>query len=470
MRGTILQPWNWHTPETDSEGLRLWERIKRDAANIKAQGYTAVWLPPASMAWTFNGEKGVGYSISHWSEFDDTKYGDKEDLVQACKALQEQNIQVYHDIVHNHLIGGEQEEGIWCLHVKQNNKNEPAFPGAQWHQRNIHTLFPALGLDHDHFDAVHDEYGNCYAITGKTFDREAAQDPLLGSDLDFDNIDLIEKLKFHGKKNLDEIHTDGYRYDAVKHIRPKGTKTFHHSMQTHANRNLFGLGEFSDSRIHELHNYIANTSGIFSLYDFPLQRKMVHASIVRDHFDMGSIFQNTLVKEQPVLAVTFVHSHDDMPPIHDQDPRGEYIGDWFISQAYALILLRDEGYPVVSNVDTIRHKDMLKRYMLLRTHCTYGERFDRFDHYHTVGWSFTGNSPYDNSMAVVMTNGTVEGSKWLKTGKPFTSYRDFTDTRAEVVTTNTDGWAEFKCSRENTSAWVEESKYHSLKEQLSELD
>ena len=59
--------------------------------------------------------------------------------------------------------------------------------------------------------------------------------------------------------------------------------------------------------------------------------------------------------------------------MHGEDYRGEYVGEWFISQAYSMILLRDEGYPMVSDVDMLNHGDMTKRYLLARTHCTYGE-------------------------------------------------------------------------------------------------
>ncbi len=166
------------------------------------------------------------------------------------------------------------------------------------------------------------------------------------------------------------------------------------------------------------------------------------------------------------MSVSFVHNHDDMPPMHGKGHRGHYIGEWFISQAYALILLRDKGYPMVSDVDTLRHGNMIKRYMLLRQDCTYGHIMDRFDHSATVGWSFFGGHGYDNSMAVVLTTGD-HGKKWLSTGRPNTPYRDFTKALHHTIWTNHDGWAEFECPAGNTSAWVEETKYQSLKKRLA---
>ncbi|GBC60416.1 alpha-amylase [Desulfonema ishimotonii] len=460
MRGTILQPWNWHTPRLDSEGKTLWKRLMRDAEKIRKSGYTAVWLPPASKASGGTGD--VGYAIKDWYDLDGTRYGDAVSLKAACQALRQANLQVYHDQVHNHLIGGEDEEDILCLHVKKNNKNEPFRPDSQWFRCTIPTRFPWLGLDHSHFDAYHPNGHDCWVLRGKRFDCEAHQDPWGGCDLDFDSMDVVSKLEAFGNWYRSEVHVDGYRFDAVKHIRPMGTLGFLTTMRQSAGANIFAVGEFLHEDIRVLHKYITATQGQISLFDVPLQRKLVRASLQGRAFDISTLLTGTLTKDQPTLAVPYVHSHDDQPPIHGMEHLGHYVGDWFISQAYALILLRDKGYPLVADTDTLRHPDMVRRYMRLRQHCTFGHREDRFDHPNTVGWSFSGGHGFDNSMAVVMTNGD-HGRKWLPTGRPHTCYRDFTDALGYSVTTNEDGWAEFECPAGGTSAWVEETKYRWLK-------
>ncbi len=232
---------------------------------------------------------------------------------------------------------------------------------------------------------------------------------------------------------------------------------------------MFAVAEFFDSNINELHNYINQTWGQISLFDFPLQRKLVEASRAGRNYNLSSLNIGTLTKERPDHSVSFVHSHDGQPPIHDGGHRGEYVGDWFISQSYAMILLRDEGYPMVADVDMFNHTDMIRRFMLVRKDCTYGERYDRFDHNNTAGWAFSGGRGFDNSMAVVMTNGE-HGTKWLCTKRPHVQYCDFTEALLHTVTTNEHGWAEFECPAGKTSVWVEESKYHQLKAQLDSLD
>ena len=232
----------------------------------------------------------------------------------------------------------------------------------------------------------------------------------MGCDLDFDSIDLVKKLEAFGSWFKQRVHTDGYRFDAVKHIRPKGTLNFLTAMRYSEGRNMFGVGEYFSSNISELHDYITQTWGQISLFDFSLQRKLVEASRSGSHYDIASLNSGTFTKEQPVLSVPFVHSHDDQPPIHGGGHRGEYVGDWFISQAYAMILLRDEGYPMVADVDMLNHFDMIKRFMLVRGDCTYSIQY--------------------------------------------------------TISTNEHGWAEFTCPAGKTSVWIEESKYYQLKAQL----
>ena len=464
LRGTILQPWNYHTPRLDSDGMNLWQRLDRDAGSIKKNGFTAVWLPPASEA--IRGEYDVGYGIKDWYNLNNTKYGNCEQLKKACLSLKREGIEVYHDQVHNHLMGGKIEENIWCLSVKMNNKNERVNDSCVWFKTDIPSKFPWLELNHTHFDAYHPNKHECWALREKQFDREAKQDPLMGCDLDFDNIGLVKKLGQFGMWLKNEVHVDGYRFDAVKHIRPKGTLNFLTTMKYSEGKNMFAVGEYLDENIDLLHNYIKNTYGQISLFDVPLQRKLERASQQCNQFDMRTLFTKTLTKEQPVLSVPFVHSHDDQPSIHGNEYRGHYIDDWFISQAYAIILLRDEGYPMVSDVDTLNHSDMIKRYMLARRDCTYGFRQDRFDHMNTIGWAFSGGHGFNNSMAVVITNGDF-GHKWLHTHRPFVRYRDLTDALHHTITTNEHGWAEFECPSRNASVWVEESKYQYLINQIN---
>lgn len=54
---------------------------------------------------------------------------------------------------------------------------------------------------------------------------------------------------------------------------------------------------------------------------------------------MRQIFDNTLVKERPNLAVTFVDNHDTQ---YGQSLQS-FVEEWFKPLAYAIILLREDG-------------------------------------------------------------------------------------------------------------------------------
>ncbi len=81
LRGTLLQPWNWHSPRLDGSGKNLWQRLARDAQRYADLRFSALWLPPASKG--FGGENDVGYGIRDWHDLDGTKYGSGEQLAHV---------------------------------------------------------------------------------------------------------------------------------------------------------------------------------------------------------------------------------------------------------------------------------------------------------------------------------------------------------------------------------------------------
>ncbi len=62
---------------------------------------------------------------------------------------------------------------------------------------------------------------------------------------------------------------------------------------------------------------------------------------------MRQIFDNTLVQQQLTLAVTLVDNHDSQP----LQALESGVEGWFKPLAYALILLRQEGYPCIFCAD-----------------------------------------------------------------------------------------------------------------------
>lgn len=82
------------------------------------------------------------------------------------------------------------------------------------------------------------------------------------------------------------------------------------------------------------------------------------ASKKAKEYDLQGIFNNTIVKEVPILVVTLVGNHD-MPALQALE---SVVEDWFKHLAYALILLREDGYPCIFATDYYgtKYKDLGK--------------------------------------------------------------------------------------------------------------
>jgi alpha-amylase len=210
------------------------------------------------------------------------------------------------------------------------------------------------------------------------------------------------------------------------------------------------------------------TGGDVMLFDAPLHYNFCKASKTGNDYDMRQIFDNSLVLQQPALAVTLVDNHDSQP----LQSLESVVEPWFKPLAYALILLRRDGYPCIFYADyygahyTDKGKDgneyeiwmdshqwLIDRFLKVRQKYAYGEQFDYFDHSNTIGWTRLGNEENAGGVAVILSNGDA-GSKWMEVGHSNTTYVDLTEHIQEPITTNQEGWAEFRCNAGSVSVWI----------------
>jgi len=477
LRGTMMQTFHWYT----SNDGTFWNDWGEKMDDLAENGFTALWLPPAykGMAGTWDVGYGV-YDLFDCGEFEQkettrTKYGTKDAYRNCIDAAHDAGLQIYADVVLNHKMGADDRQRVdHVVVVDPHNRNKTI---GDYHDRGLWTSFsfPGRGDTYSsmkwewwHFDATK-EYGNIYKMKDKQFETHVDSenvnyDFLMGCDLDFDHEQVRGEVHYWGKWYLDTFGMDGFRIDAVKHIRSFFFKHWLDDMRRHAQKELFAVGEYWSSDLGRLLRYIKETEGRMHLFDVPLHQNFHHASKAGAGYDMGSILNNTLVKEHPSLAVTIVENHDTQPLQSLESP----VESWFKPLAYAFILLRDEGYPCVFSADyfgaayedkghKIRmdsHRWMIDLFLNARSKCTFGHRRDYFDHRHTIGWTFQGDAKH-KSMAVVMTNG-ADDTKWMETGRPHRTYRDLTRHIDETVETNEWGWAPFRTLGGKVSVWMEE--------------
>jgi len=483
QNGAMMQYFHWYLPADGS----LWTQAKNEAANLAAAGVTALWLPPAYKAAGGGFDVGYGvYDLYDLGEFNQqgsvrTKYGTKQEYLDAVAALQANGIQVYADVVVNHKGGADAVESVEAVRVAWNNRNQE-YGGNVFIDAWTKFDFPGRGNTHSsfkwrwhHFDGT-DWAENLqentifkFRGTGKAWDWEVDTenqnyDYLLYADIDMDHPDVVAELKSWGEWYLDTTGVDGFRLDAVKHIKYSFFPDWLNHLRTYSGQPLFTVGEFWSYDTGKLHNYISKTGGSMSLFDAPLHLKFHQASTSGGSFDMRYIMDGTLMKDQPSLAVTLVENHDTQPCQALESP----VMDWFKPLAYAFILLREEGYPNIfyadyygasyndcGQVNMTSHKWIIDLLLDARANYAYGAQYNYLDDANIIGWTRLGDSQHPNAMAVILSDG-AGGSKWMEVGRPDTVFTDITGHIGTQVVTNQFGWGNFPVNGGSVSVWVGE--------------
>ncbi|HEY9735989.1 MAG TPA: alpha-amylase [Trichocoleus sp.] len=484
--GVMMQYFHWYIPPDGS----LWNEFAERVQGLAQAGITSVWLPPAYKGTAGGYDVGYGvYDMFDLGEFDQkgsvrTKYGTKAEYIAAIKAAKAAGVRVYADVVLNHKLGADGEEEVEATPYNPDNRHEPVGP-MQTIKAWTHYTFPgrqgkysSLEWHWWHFDAVDynaydDGLNAVYLFKDKKFDdnvdlEKGAFDYLMGCDLDMEHPEVRGELKYWGEWYIDTTDVDGFRFDAVKHVKAGFFPEWLNHCRQYAGRDLFAVGEYWSYEIEALHHFISITGGDVMLFDAPLHYNFSVASTQGNDYDMRQIFDNTLVQHQPALAVTLVDNHDSQP----LQALESVVEGWFKPLAYALILLRQEGYPCIFYADYYgahyidkgrdgneheiwldSHQWIIDKLLYARKTYAYGDQYDYFDHPNTIGWTRLGDSEHPGGMAVVLSNG-AEGTKWMQVGQPNCTYIDITEHINEPVITNDEGWADFCCAAGSVSVWV----------------
>jgi alpha-amylase len=482
--GVIFQCFDWYMPAG-----QLWQDLAARSQALAAAGFSAVWIPPA-----YKGSAGaddVGYSVYDLFDLGEfpqknstaTKYGTKADLHAAIAALGAAGLQVYADVVFNHKNGGDGTEDVWAQRVDWNDRNRAL---SDWYPIKGWTYFDFPGragrystmrwywwcFDALSYDQNHPEDGSkfLFRLRDKQFSTEVSHengnyDYLLAADLDLGVEFVRGELAYWGDWFVGETGVDGFRIDAVKHIRRSFFPSWLSERRRNSGRDLFSVGEYWSGNVEDLHEYIAGSNGCMSLFDVPLHYRFRQASVAGTSYDLRTIFERTLTQQQPAFAVTFVDNHDSQPC----QSLESWVEPWFKPLAYALILLRREGYPCVfqgdyhladvrysdngREVTMYSHRFLIDRFLGARRSHNHGDQEDYFDHPNTIGWIRTGDGAHPGVMAVVMTSGT-SGSKWMNTHRPGATFRDVTGQVLGTITADGNGWANFRCNDRSVSVWL----------------
>eukprot|EP01037_Dinobryon_pediforme_P013146 gene13146-13248_t len=448
---TMLQFFEWYYPADGS----LWKHLKDDAKRLKNIGIDTVWLPPAHKGMAGAQANGYdSYDLYDLGEFDQkgsvaTKYGTKQELIDAVGAAQAVGLKIYADIVFDHMGGADETEIFTVRKVNPENRNEfisePyeiegytkfTFPERKGkYSQFIWDFHCFAGVDYDAktdetaIFSIQNGYGEGWQ---QVMSKENGNyDFLMLDDVELRNPNVREELKRWGKWFFETVGVNGFRLDAIKHMDPTFFNEWLDFLRAELGHEFFAVGEYwAPYDLPAMQEYIEVTGRRMSLFDAPLQAHFHKASTEGNAYDLRTIFYDTLVQNDPGLAVTLVENHDTQPLQSLEQP----VQAWFRPLAYALILLRESGYPCIFYTDlygssykdkgfdgedhevTLEKTDELEDLLFIRKHLAYGVQRDYFDHFNCIGWTGSGDEEHINSGCAVLISNGESGNKRMEVG------------------------------------------------------
>ncbi len=490
MQGAMLQYFHWYLP---GDG-HLWKQVIEDAPRLKEMGFTTIWFPPAFKG--TSGEFSTGYDVYDLydlGEFDQknstrTKYGTKDEYIQAIEAVHKAGMRAMVDIVLNHKAGGDELEKIQVVKVNPENRNQVIsapfeieaftkfnFPGRgkkysdfEWDYKCFTGVDYAYNLSEDGIYRIQNEEVDSWQEM--ISDEKGNYDYLMYNDIEFRNDRVREELKRWAKWYWDQTHFDSVRLDAVKHIPSFFYIEWLDSIREQTGKEIFAVGEYwAPGFLNLLLNYIESTESKMSLFDSSLHQNFHQASNSGPDYDLRNILNESLTSARPELSVTVVANHDTQPLQSLEAP----VEHWFKPISYSIILLRESGYPCVFYPDLYgaHYKDHgkdgneyeiwmnkveeLENLLKVRSLNAYGLQRDYFDQPNCIGWTREGDDDH-SGCAVVISNGEG-GSKTMEIGMRYAGKKfiDVLKKNPAEVEINDEGWAEFYAPAGSVSVWIE---------------
>lgn len=478
--GILFQAFEWYLP--DDGGYYDDLCLKLD--ELKEMGVTALWLPPVYKATGVNDVGYGSYDLYDLGEFDQkdsvrTKYGTKEQLKHLISEIHKREMSVYADVVLNHKAGADRAEKFQAVMVDENDRNREVgdvheiagwtgfdFPGRgdtyskfKWHHEHF------SGVDFDNltgtkaiFRIIGDNKGWNLGVSTE----KGNFDYLMFADLDLAHPDVKEELKIWALWFIDELGLDGFRMDALKHMDQAFLEEFFNFIRQEKGEDFYVLGEYWIKSEEENSDFLDKINYRSQLFDVGLHFNLFEASKNSAGFDLRQVFDGSLLKSHPALSVTFVDNHDSQTG----QALESWVEPWFKESAYALILLRQEGYPCIfygdyygtngePAPDFIREK--ITCLSKLRKNFAFGAQDDYFQSPTCIGWLRQGDDEHPNKMAAVISTGDADTiGMSVGQGEAGKVYADYTGNSENKITIDEEGWGAFEVGPGSISVWMED--------------
>ena len=475
----MMQAFEWDTPADGG----YYKFLKENAKKIKDAGIDALWLPPMCKG---GGDQDVGYGIYDlWDlgEFDQkgtvrTKYGTKEELLEAIDELHKNEIKVYADVVLNHKGNADFEEEFMARMVDQNNREKDVsedmkikawtgfdFPGrAGKYSGFVWHYYHFTGVDYDantDTKAIFRILGDGKYWDEGVSDEKGNFDYLMNADIDHSHPEVREEIFKWVDWFMEETGVDGFRYDALKHISDEFIYDLSKHIMEKKKEDFYLFGEYWQYDEGQIDGYLNDTDWKIDLFDVPLHFHMQEASKSNGNYDMRNIFNNTIVENHPLQAVTFVDNHDSQPG----QSLDSWVEDWFKEIAYSLILFRKDGYPCIfagdyyglkGEIKKDPLKEMIDNMLDVRKKYSFGDQDEYFDNPQVVGWVRRTDAD-TSSLAILISIGDMaEKQMFVGEEEAGKVYIDLSGNNKNTVTIDEDGNGVFNVGPGSVSYWAAE--------------
>jgi alpha-amylase len=450
--GVMMQAFYWDVPQTTG-GQTWWQVLGGKASELKSAGITALWLPPAYKG---SGINDVGYGVYDrydLGEFNQkgtvaTHYGTLAQLQSCITALHGQGVQVYEDMVMNHLTSADAQEQFSIGGQNYNVYTSFTYPGRankystyQWHYYNFNGTQ----------QAPNNGWYQWNAWDFQPYANGDAYDNLLGSEIRYADVNQRTETKSWGNWITTKLSLDGYRLDATKHIQTSFVNEWLDAVKGTSGR--FAVSEAWFRNLGDLNNYAAATGGRTSLFDVPLHYTFQSMSNGNGSWDMRGLQFAGFTEANGPLSVSFVDNHDT-----DQTGGALYSPVTNLKMlAYSYILTREKGYPCVFYKDYYNYGlgTPIKTLIGIRQGHAFGTGYEytSVNDADVYAYSRAGDASHTGLLQLLNDGGSA-ASKTITTPFKNATLTDLTGNTTGSVTTDANGVGTFRVNARSYAVWV----------------
>ena len=450
--GVMMQGFYWNVPTSTPAGT-WWQNLSSKATELSQAGITAVWLPPAYKG---SGALDVGYGVYDrydLGEFNQkgtvaTRYGTLAQLQSAISSLHGQGVQVYEDMVMNHLTSADAQEQFSIGGTSYNVYTSFTYPGRnntystyQWHYYNFNGTQ----------QAPNNGWYQWNAWDFQPYANGDAYDNLLGSEIRYADVNQVNETISWGNWMTTKLNLDGYRLDATKHMLTSFVNGWLDNVKGSSGR--FAVSEAWVRTLTDLNNYAASTGGRTSLFDVPLHYTFSDMSNGNGAWDMRGLQFAGFTEANGPLSVSFVDNHDT-----DQSGGALYSPVANLKMlAYSYILTREKGYPCVFYRDYYEYGLGAQIKTLIGIRKTHGfgagNEYTSTNDADVYAYSRAGDASH-TGLLEMLNDGSASASKTITTPFKNATLTDLTGNTTGTVTTDANGIGLFRVNSRSYAVWV----------------